>query len=125
MGLVALMVLVVGLGLWQFGTLAPKEEEFPSNDVDVSIRGNDILVFNPTNGVLDIYQVTIQRLSGSYTWVGRNLKPRSVKRIGLTKLRKADGRRYDPDEDGECRLGLEYWRGTEREGPFFRYCRGF
>lgn len=125
MGLVGVMVLIAGLAIWQFATLVPKDVDFPSNDVDVSIQGNDILVYNPTRGVLDIYQVTIQRLSGSYTYVGRNLKPRSIKRLGLKSLRKADGKRYDPNEDGECRLGLEFWRGTEHEGPFFRYCRGF
>ena len=125
MGLVGVMVLIAGLAIWQFATLVPKDVDFPSNDVDVSIQGNDILVYNPTRGVLDIYQVTIQHLSGSYTYVGRNLKPRSIKRLGLKSLRKADGKRYDPNEDGECRLGLEFWRGTEHEGPFFRYCRGF
>lgn len=125
MGLVGVMVLIAGLAIWQFATLVPKDVDFPSNEVDVSIQGNDILVYNPTRSVLDIYQVTIQRLSGSYTYVGRNLKPRTIKRVGLKSLRKADGKRYDPNEDGECRLGLEFWRGTEHEGPFFRYCRGF
>lgn len=125
MGLVAIMALIIGLAVWQFGTLIPKETNFPSDEVDVSIRGRDIVVFNPTRGVIDLYQVTIQRLSGSYSYMGRNLRPRSSKTISLRGLRKPDGQRYDPKEDGECRIQLDYWRGTEKEGPFFRYCRGF
>ena len=124
-GLVLTMVVIIGLAIWQFGSLAPKDVDFPTDDVDTLIRGNEVLVFNPTHGLIDIYQVTIQRLSGSYVYFGRNLKPQSIKHVKLTDLRKESGERFDPKEEGECRLMLEYWRGTEKEGPFFRYCRGF
>ena len=124
-GLLATMLLIIGLAVWQFSSLAPKDQDFPTDKVDTLIRGNEILVFNPTRSVIDIYEVTIQRLSGSYTHLGRNLKPRSIKRFRLTDLRNARGARFDPKEEGECRLMLEYWRGSEKEGPIFRYCRGF
>lgn len=125
MGLVGILVLIIGLAVWQFGTMIPRETSFPSDEVDVAIRGNSLVVFNPTRSVIDIYQVTIQRLSGSYSYFGRNLRPVSSRSISLRSLRKANGQRYDPKEDGECRIQLEYWRGTEKAGPYFRYCRGF
>ncbi|MDZ4803733.1 MAG: hypothetical protein SGI90_02565 [Candidatus Eisenbacteria bacterium] len=124
-GLLATMLLIIGLAVWQFGSLAPKEIEFPTDQVDAVVRGNEVVVFNPTRGVIDIYQVSIQRLSGSYVQLGRNLKPRTSKRIKLTSFRQTSGEKFDVKEEGECRLMLEYWRGTEKEGPFFRYCRGF
>lgn len=124
-GLLATMLLIIGLGAWQFGSLSPKEQDFPSDQVDLVIRGDQVVVFNPTRGVIDMYQVTIQRLSGSYVQLGRNLKPRSSKKLKLSGFRTAAGQKFDPKEEGECRLMLEYWRGSEKEGPFFRYCRGF
>ena len=84
-----------------------------------------MVVFNPTRGVIDMYQVTIQRLSGSYVQLGRNLKPRTSKAFKLSSFRKPNGQKFDPKEEGECRLMLEYWRGPEKVGPVFRYCRGF
>jgi hypothetical protein len=124
MGLVALMALIVGLGVWQFASLAPNEAEFVSDVVDVAIRGNDVIVYNPTHEIVDVYEVSIQRLSGSYSYTGRNLKPRSIRKISMKRLKKAGGQSLNMDEEGECRVRLQYWRGQEKE-EFFRYCRGF
>jgi hypothetical protein len=124
MGLIALMALIVGLGVWQFASLAPDEREFPSDVVDMAIRGEHVVVFNPTPEILDVYEVSIQRLSGSYSFTGRNLRPRSIKKIALKKLKKAGGVSLDMKEEGECRVRLQYWRGQERD-DLFRYCRGF
>jgi len=125
MGLLATMLLIIGLAVWQFGSLLPREVDFPTDQVDTVVRGDYVVVFNPTRSVIDIYEVTIQRLSGSYIQLGRNLKPRSSKRFKLTSFRRTTGEKFDPSEEGECRLMLEYWRGNEKAGPFFRYCRGF
>jgi hypothetical protein len=124
LGLIVFLVTVIILGVWQFVTLAPKEKDFPSDQVDVAVRGGRVVVYNPTNEIVDVFQVTIQRLSGSYSFTDRNLRPKSSRRISLRKLRKAGGQKYNPSEGGECRLRLEYWRGEDYQ-DVFRYCRGF
>lgn len=123
-GIIALMALVVGLVVWQFSSLVPNDKEFPSDTVDMVVRGSEVVVYNPTAEILDVYQITVQRLSGSYSFQGRNLKPDSIRKIAFRKLRKADGTRLNMEEEGECRIRLEYWRGQEKE-DLFRYCRGF
>jgi hypothetical protein len=123
-GILALMSLVVGLVVWQFSSLAPNDKDYPSDTVDMVVRGKEVVVYNPTAEVLDVYQITVQRLSGSYMFQGRNLKPDSIRRIALRKLRKPDGKALDMSEEGECRVRLEYWRGQDKE-DLFRYCRGF
>lgn len=124
MGLIGLMALVIGLGVWQFASLAPKDSEFISDVVDMAIQGNDVMVYNPTRELVDVYEVSVQRLSGNYSFTGRNLKPRSIKRIPLKRLQKSGGKRLDMTEEGECRVRLQYWRGQDKE-ELFRYCRGF
>jgi hypothetical protein len=124
MGLIGLMVLIIGLGVWQFISLAPTEKDFPSDVVDMAVRGEGVVVYNPTYEIVDVYQVTIQRLSGSYSYTDRNLRPRSSRRISFGKFRAAGGRKVDMSEAGECRVRLEYWRGQEK-ADIFRYCRGF
>ena len=124
MGLVALMALIIGLGVWQFASLAPNDREFPSDVVDMAIRGDHVVIFNPTHEIVDVFEVSIQRLSGSYSFMGRNLKPRSIRKISLKKLKKAGGVALDMKEEGECRIRLQYWRGQEKD-DIFRYCRGF
>lgn len=124
MGLIGMMVLIIGLGVWQFISLAPKDKDFPSDVVDMAVRGNAVVVYNPTHEIVDVYQVTIQRLSGSYSYTDRNLRPRSTRRIAFGKFRASSGRKVDMSEEGECRIRLEYWRAQEKT-DVFHYCRGF
>src|SRR5262249_19761311 len=124
MGLVGLFALIIGLGVWQFATLAPKEKDFPSDTIDVALCGEKVCVYNPTNEIVDVFQVSVQRLSGSYAYTDRNLKPKSIRSISLHRLRNSSGKKLDMSEAGECRVRLQYWRGQDEENVF-RYCRGF
>ncbi len=121
---VFLVISMLAVVVWQFSTLLDREEHFPSDRVDMAIRGDHVVVYNPTNELITIYQVSVLRLTGTYSWTDRNLRPRSSRRVNLKKLRKADGSKYDPSEDGECRIRLEYWRGDDKD-EISRYCRGF
>lgn len=123
-GLAALLAVVIGLGIWQFASLSPDEREYPSEVVDMAIRGNDVIVYNPTYELVDVYEVSIQRLSGTYSYTGRNLRPRSIRKVALKHLKKPGGQPLNMNEEGECRIRLQYWRGQDKE-DVFRYCRGF
>lgn len=122
-GLFLFLILVLGLGIWQFGTLNPSLD-FPSESVDALFEGKSIVLYNPTNSVLDATVVTVMRLSGTYRITERNIRPRSVRKIPLRRLRTEDGRRYDPTEEGECRLRLQWWFGSEPH-EFSRFCREY
>jgi hypothetical protein len=124
MGVIGILALIIGLGVWQFASLAPKDKDFPSDVVDMAVHDNGVVVYNPTHEIVDVYQVTIQRLSGSYSYTDRNLRPQSSRRISFGKFRAPGGRKVDMREAGDCRVRLEYWRGQEKS-DIFRYCRGF
>jgi len=122
--LVLLVLVMMGLVLWQFASILKPEEDFPTDHIDMAIRGDDIIVYNPTNELVSVFQVSVLRLTGTYTYTDRNLRPKSTRRVRLRNLRKADGTKYDPSQEGECRMRLEYWLGEDKE-TISRYCRGF
>lgn len=122
-GLFLFLLLIIALGIWQFSTLNPTTD-FPSDRVDVLFEGDKLVIYNPTNSILDATVVTVMRLSGSYRVTERNVRPRTAKKIPLKNLQTDDGRRYDPTEEGECRLRLQWWlQGEEHESS--RYCREY
>lgn len=123
-GLFLFLVMVVGLAIWQFGSLAPGTPDFPSDSVTAVFQGNYVAVYNPTNSILDFYTLSVLRLSGTYTYSARNVRPRSMHRVPLKKLLTDAGRAYDPKEDGECRMRLQWSLGGEGH-EFSRYCRDY
>lgn len=123
-GLILFLIAVIGLGVWQFGSLAPGTPDFPSDSVTAVFQGNYVAVYNPTNSIVDHFTLSILRLSGTYTYSARNLRPRSMLRVSLRKLRTEAGKVYDSREDGECRMRMQWSIGGEAH-DFSRYCRDY
>ena len=123
-GLFFFLIVVLGLAVWQFGSLTSGPPSFPSDSVTAVFQGNYVAIYNPTNSIVDLFTLSVMRLSGNYSVTKRNLRPRSVTRVPLRRLRNSGGRSYDPEEDGECRVRLQWSVGGEAH-ELSRYCRDY